>query len=102
MRYAWDMKSQYLNQDKRGKGISGLLRRYLLYRLRFWDARSANGVDQFYAISQHISRRVRKTYRRESQVLYPPVDTESFVRSEQPRGDYYVTASRFVPHKLLI
>ena len=99
MRYAWDMQSQYLNQNKRGKGVSGLLRRYLLYRLRFWDARSANGVDQFYAISQYISRRVRKIYRRESQVLYPPVDTESFTLSEQPREDYYVTASRFVPYK---
>jgi glycosyltransferase involved in cell wall biosynthesis len=74
------------------------LARYLLHRLRIWDVRTANGVDGFMAISHFIARRIWKTYRRESTVIYPPVDVESFVPGTG-KEDFYVTASRLVPYK---
>lgn len=98
MRYAWDMQSKYLRDQGRGKGSLGLLRRYLLYRLRFWDARSANGVDHMIAISHYIARRIAKIHSRSATVLYPPVDVAAFKVSYEKKS-FYVTASRLVPYK---
>jgi glycosyltransferase involved in cell wall biosynthesis len=98
IRYAWDLQHQYLRQAGIGWGPRGLAARWALHRLRDWDARSANGVDAFAAISEFVGRRIDKTYRRDSTVVYPPVDVERFTPAGA-RDDYYVTASRFVPYK---
>ena len=98
IRYAWDLQHQYLEASGLTTGLRSLLARYLLHRIRAWDVRTANGVDCFIAISQFIARRIWKTYRRDSVVIYPPVDVEAFF----PAGDkeeFYVTASRMVPYK---
>lgn len=100
IRYAWDLQAQYLAQSGLGVGPRGLLARWLLHRLRGWDVRSSAGVDQFAAISAFVGRRIRRTYRRGSHVLYPPVDTARFTPDAAvARDDYYVTASRLVPYK---
>lgn len=98
MRYAWDLQNQYLKESGLDKGFKGWMTRWLLHRMRIWDVRSANGVDQFIAISHYISRRINKAYRRHSVVIYPPVDTQNFV-TKDTKQDYYVTASRMVPYK---
>jgi glycosyltransferase involved in cell wall biosynthesis len=71
----------------------------MLHRLRAWDVRAAAGVDRFVANSAFIARRIRKTYRRPARIIHPPVDVTAFTPTDAPRGDYYVTASRFVPYK---
>ncbi|HEY5974637.1 MAG TPA: glycosyltransferase, partial [Geobacteraceae bacterium] len=45
-----------------------------------------------------IARRIWKVYRRESTVIYPPVDVERFSLCEK-KDDFYLTASRMVPYK---
>ena len=75
MRYAWDLQHQYLRDTGLDKKFSGYFARYFLHKLRLWDLRAANGVDYFIANSHYISRRIMKTYRRESHVIYPPIDT---------------------------
>src|SRR5918994_5775639 len=97
MRYAWDLQHQYLRETGLG-GVSGIAARWLLHRIRMWDYRTASGVDDFIAISHFIARRIWKVYRRESTVIYPPVDVDSFT-PDGPREDFYVTASRMVPYK---
>ena len=81
-----------------GFGPKGLLTRYLLHRFRSWDARSANGADLLLANSKFIARRIKKVYRREALVLYPPVAVDDF-EPGNAKGDYFVTASRLVPQK---
>jgi len=98
IRYAWDLQHQYLSEAGLDKGVRSALTRYLLHRIRLWDLRTANGVDGFIAVSHFIARRIWKTYRRESVVIYPPVDVEAFAVGNT-KGDYYVTASRMVPYK---
>ena len=98
MRYAWDLQHEYLSESGRERGLGGLLARWLLHRMRLWDYRTANGVDEFIAISGFIARRIAKTYGRSSTVIYPPVDTEGFDLQEN-KQDYYITASRMVPYK---
>ncbi|HXW90887.1 MAG TPA: glycosyltransferase family 4 protein [Terriglobales bacterium] len=98
MRYAWDLQNQYLKESALDKGPSGWLTKWLLHKMRLWDLRTANGVDEFIAISHFVSRRIRKVYRRKAQVIYPPVDIESFQLGRE-KADFYVTASRLVPYK---
>jgi glycosyltransferase involved in cell wall biosynthesis len=97
-RYAWDLQDQYLRETGLDHGVRGVLARWMLHRFRVWDARTANGVDRFIAISRFIARRIWKAYRRQSTVIYPPVDVEGFTPAGA-RDDFYVTASRLVPYK---
>ena len=97
MRYAWDLQHQYLRETGLN-GVRGIPARWLLHRIRMWDYRTASGVDDFIAISHFIARRIWKVYRRESTVIYPPVDVDSFT-PEGPRDNFYVTSSRMVPYK---
>ena len=98
IRYAWDLQHQYLREAGLQRGIRSCLARWMLHRVRLWDLRTANGVDVFVANSAFIARRIRKVYRRDARVVYPPVDVDSFALRED-KDDYYITASRLVPYK---
>jgi glycosyltransferase involved in cell wall biosynthesis len=98
MRYAWEMQHQYLRDARLERGPKGLFARWVLHRARFWDLRTANGVDHFIANSHFIARRIWKVYRREATVIYPPVDVERFTLREN-KENFYLTASRLVPYK---
>mgnify|MGYP001313628717 CR=1 FL=1 len=98
MRYAWDLQHQYLQESGLDRGAKGWLAKWLLHKMRIWDARTANGVDEFMAISRFIARRIWKVYRRESALVYPPVDVGAFELRED-KEDFYLTASRMVPYK---
>ncbi|PVZ15706.1 MULTISPECIES: glycosyltransferase family 4 protein [unclassified Pseudomonas] len=98
IRYAWDLQHQYLNESGMAKGLKGAVARMVLHYMRLWDQRTAPAVDCFVANSQFIARRIEKAYRREAQVIYPPVDTRGFTLQPQ-KQDYYVTAQRMVPYK---
>ena len=99
IRYAWDLQHVYLREAGLTKGLRSIYARLLLHRVRAWDYRTANGVDHFIANSRFIAMRIWKTYRREAEVIYPPVDVEGFAPNDGERGDFYVTASRLVPYK---
>lgn len=98
IRYAWDLQHQYLRESGLDRGMKGWLARLLLHRIRLWDARTANGVDAFVANSRFIGRRIWKVYRRATDVVYPPVDVETFTLGEH-KENFYLTASRLVPYK---
>jgi glycosyltransferase involved in cell wall biosynthesis len=98
MRYAWDAQREYLAGAGLDRGLRGWCARWMLHKLRGWDARSTNGVDALVANSQFIARRVEKAWRRTARVIYPPVDVDAFALSKD-REDFYVTASRLVPYK---
>jgi glycosyltransferase involved in cell wall biosynthesis len=92
LRYAWDLQHHYVGDKKRW------LTRYMLHKLRLWDFRSAQGVDVFMAISQFIAKRIEKCYRRQAEVVYPPVDIDTFPLQSE-KSHFYVTASRLVRYK---
>lgn len=106
MRYAWDLREQYLEESGLSGGVKGALARAMLERMRRWDERTAARVDAYASISRYIADRVRRAYGRESDVIYPPVDTDYYyseLTGDGGRlsgdGGVYVTASRFVPYK---
>lgn len=98
IRYAWDLQHQYLHEASLDRGLKAKLARMLLHYMRMWDQRTASGVDEFIANSHFIGRRINKSYRRESTVIYPPVDTRQFTLFAE-KEDFYLTASRLVPYK---
>ena len=97
-RYAWDFMHQYLRESNLNKGVKGFIAQNLLHKFRIWDYRTANGVDVFIANSKYIGRRIWKVYRRESEVIYPPADIDSFEYRDE-KDDFFLTASRMVPYK---
>jgi glycosyltransferase involved in cell wall biosynthesis len=60
--------------------------------LRQYDFETAQRVDYFVANSKETARRVKKFYRRDSTVIYPPVDI-SGGRLKQ-KGDYFLSVGR--------
>ena len=98
IRYAWDLTHQYLRESKLTTGLKGLFAKSILHYIRMWDVSAANRVDYFVANSNYISKRIKKVYRRSSDVIYPPVDTSKF-ECETEKENYYLTASRLVPYK---
>ena len=98
MRFAWDLQHEYLRAAGFERGLRGWAARLALHRLRQWDVRTANGVDVFLANSQHVARRIRKAYRREAEVLYPPVDVAAFPLASH-KDDFYLTVSRLEAYK---
>jgi glycosyltransferase involved in cell wall biosynthesis len=74
--------------------------RRLFSEMRTWDVVTANQVDRFIANSRTTQDRIARHYRRESTIVYPPVNVDKFT----PGGavdDYYLVASRAVAHKRL-
>lgn len=98
IRYAWDLQHQYLRESGLQRGIKSWIARIILHYIRIWDVRTANGVDQFIANSNYISRRIRKVYGKDSVVVYPPVDIERF-KLHREKESFYLAASRMVPYK---
>ena len=98
IRYAWDLYHQYLRESGLDRGLKGMLAKYFLHKIRLWDASTANRVDHYVANSRYIARRIKKTYGKPSDVIYPPVDVDKFTLREA-KEDFYLTASRMVPYK---
>jgi glycosyltransferase involved in cell wall biosynthesis len=98
MRYAWDEAEYYLSEANLNSGLKGILARKIINYLRNWDIKSANNVTWFIANSHHIANKIGRIYKRDSDVIYPPVDTEKFPVSYK-KENYYLTASRLVPYK---
>lgn len=97
IRYAWDLTNQYFDNRLISR-MQKFVLRPVLHNIRIWDVVSANRIDHFVANSNFISKRIKKIYRRDSEVIYPPVDTAKFVL-ETKKENFYLTASRFVPYK---
>jgi glycosyltransferase involved in cell wall biosynthesis len=77
--------------------INKVLMAVLLHYIRLWDLASAARVDHFIANSSYIASRIRKYYRRESVVINPPVQLESFHHGEPQ--DYYLCLGQLVSYK---
>ena len=96
MRYLWDLYPEYRNEYVTSRTARFLMTPVANY-LRLWDFASAARVDNFVANSENVRNRIWKAYRRESEVIHPPVDVESFYW--KPAQDYFLIVSELVPYK---
>jgi len=96
MRYVWSTRS-YVQKERMAGPMRTLLGPALHY-LRNWDSIASTRVDRYIANSSAVAKRINKFYRREADVIHPPVDTSRFQISEEV-DDYCILVSRFVPYK---
>lgn len=69
--------------------------------LRIFDAESAQRVDRWLVNSENVKARVKKFYRKDAEVVYPPVEVEKISASAKgvERGEYFLIVSRLVGAK---
>lgn len=94
MRYVWNMFHDY--REKAG-WFRRLMMPPLCHYLRIWDSTASMRVDHFIANSATVAARIEKYYRRDAEVIYPPVNVELF--ESVPAGeveDYYLMAGELV------
>jgi glycosyltransferase involved in cell wall biosynthesis len=93
-RYIWDLYHEYTRNHP-----ARWLFAPMAHWLRTWDRVAADRVDHFIAISNEVSGRIQRHYRRDSEVIYPPVDVDRIRPSRKPPEDFYLVVSRLVPYK---
>lgn len=96
MRYLWELYPSYLHDWTHSTWKRAALAA-LACPLRMWDYSAAARVDEFVANSRNVQRRIWKTYRRASEVIYPPVAVEQCCW--KPPADYYLVVSELVAYK---
>lgn len=97
MRYLWDQYHIYRNGAGR---ITQAAMPLLAHSLRQWDVTSAARVDGFAANSTHVAARIQKYWRRESDVVHPPVAVDAFSPCALNEiGDHYLWAGELVGYK---
>jgi glycosyltransferase involved in cell wall biosynthesis len=96
MRYIWD---QYYSYFGAAKGIKKWFIRRQMSKLRVWDVTASARVDYFIANSNFVKRRIKKYYRRDADVIHPPVDTEFYRPAENAERGFFLTVSALVPYK---
>ncbi|MDE3078875.1 MAG: glycosyltransferase [Paracoccaceae bacterium] len=97
MRYLWD---QYHVYRETAGFVSRAMMPGLAHRLRQWDVASASRVDGFAANSSHVANRIRKYWRRDADIVHPPVAVGDFAPVPTAElGDFYLWAGELAPYK---
>ena len=94
-RYAWNDRDQTLARLR--NPIARAFLRGAFRRWRQWDWIAAQRTNRYIANSRTTQARIRAYFGRDSDVVYPPVDTERFTPG--PLGDHYALVSELMPHK---
>jgi len=112
MRFVWDYNDRYLKET--GEKRVSLLVRFVLNYIRVWDRLAADRPDYLIANSEYTRRRIAKYYRRDSEVIYPPVvnlqqttNNKQQAINEEPNANsdrlpvdsYFLVVSRLSPYK---
>lgn len=85
--------------------LSNWLYRTIALWLRKWDLVATTRPDIMIAISTQVKNRIQKYYNRDSEIIFPPVDTTRYAKSNIKLNDYnlppnyFLVVSRLVPYK---
>lgn len=102
-RYLWSGNLEYFNTP-----LKRSLTWPIVNLLKKWDVVAAQRPDEIVSISEEVKNRVEKYYKRQSLVIYPPVDIQKFRTKSLkfrmamrglPAGNYFLIVSRLVPYK---
>ena len=99
--YYWSRYEEYLKNP--GFGAFDWLARIglkaLVGPMRMWDKKAATRPDYLIANSTHTKNMIKKYYDRDSEVIFPPVDTERFKNSSELPRKGFLIAGRQTPYK---
>jgi len=94
-RFLWS-EQNYVQQE-----VPALLRpivRAIISAMKKWDYKGAQRVSKFIANSTEVQGRIKKYYNRESEVVYPFIDT-NFWHPTAEKKDYFLVVGRLQAHK---
>lgn len=78
-------------------------KRFILHYFRVWDRQASERVDKFIASSKTVQDRIRKYYKRESTVIYPPVRISppeaNPPMAGKPEKEFYLIVSQLRKYK---
>jgi len=96
-RYLWEPEID----PRSSKGFLTGLRQKTAEKLKIWDLAAADRPDYYFANSKYIRDRIKKYYKRDSKVIYPPVDVNNFnpAKVTSDIKDYYLFVSRLISYK---
>ncbi len=99
-RYFWSHYHEYLNMMEFWflNFFWKWLMPKIVHNLRKWDFLAAQRPDCFIANSINTKNRIQKYYGRESQVIYPCIDTSKYSLNEQ-KNRFYLYVWRCIPYK---
>jgi glycosyltransferase involved in cell wall biosynthesis len=99
MRFAWDYREKYFDDIKKRIGFC---KRLFLNYLRVWDYQAAQRPDILISNSEYTRSRIKKYYRRESEVIYPPAISREHRKTKtlkQRKDNYFLVVSRLSAYK---
>lgn len=95
--FLWNAFHSYRRQQRKG-GFGNFMILLLTHYLRQWDRQAADRVDYFIANSKLTQSRIKKYYRKDSVVIYPPVDVER-LKASKDHKDYFLIVSQLTQYK---
>lgn len=96
-RFLWQERTSYVNELPRPNLLKKPLP-YYLHKLRQWDLLAAGRPDTILTNSQTSQSRIKRYYRRDANILFPPVDIER-IRLSTSVGNYWLAGGRLVAYK---
>ena len=99
MRYVWDRFDDYFGPERVGKLASRCLFQPVARLLRQYDLKTVDRVDRFVANSHFVADRVKRLYRRDADVVAPPVDVQRFGACRRAPEDWYLMVTALAPYK---
>lgn len=101
--YYWIRYDEYLQSPGFPRGLNWLARlglRILVGPLRRWDKHAAKQPNYIIANSTHTQKMIKRYYGRDSEIIFPPVETERFKPSKPETLRHgFVVAGRQTPYK---
>lgn len=99
-RYFWSHTFEYKNMKEFGffNLLASIFMTPIIHKLRMWDFCASFRVDYFIWNSQNTANRVKKYYKRDSEVITPWVNL-SKVTPKFEKSDFYFFDSRCIPYK---
>ena len=104
-RYLWSGKNFYFKNPPSKFGFIpffGFLSKPFVKYLRGWDINASERPDKIVAISTAVKNRIQKYYKRESEIIFPPVEmtfSDSSELKRQRKRNYYLIVNRLIPYK---
>jgi glycosyltransferase involved in cell wall biosynthesis len=104
-RYLWSSEDFYFeNPPSKFDFIPffNLISRPFVKYLKRWSTVASQRPDKIIAISTEVKNRIRKYYKRDSEVIYPPVDNNLISKDSlgsKRKKEYYLVVNRLIPYK---
>jgi glycosyltransferase involved in cell wall biosynthesis len=98
--YYWRRYEEYIKSPGFGyfDWLARLGLKLFVKPMRYWDKRAAQKPDYLIVNSTFSRSEIKRCYGRDSKVIHPPVDTDSFKSTDKNRSGF-VTAGRQTPYK---